>query len=313
MTGIRLGPGREFDLIRAIASRLGTVAPALGDDAAVIPIGGTNLVATIDCSLEDVHFRTDWMSHREIGWRAAAAAISDLAAEGASLTGVLVSLGLPGGDEEMTAGVEIMAGIGDVVQEMKGTVLGGDIVRSDRIIIDVCALGTADHPVSRAGARPGDGIWVTGELGGPGAALAAWSSGIEPAASARKRFVHPVPRIAAGGWLARNGAHAMIDISDGLAADLGHIAAASGVAVALDANAVPLLCGKALAALASGEEYELAVALPPEFGVREGAGLFREHDLVLTRVGECRAGSGVHVTLDGRPVEAPAGFDHFST
>jgi thiamine-monophosphate kinase len=311
VTGIPLGPGREFDLIRAIASRLGTVAPALGDDAAVIPIGGTNLVATIDCSVEGVHFRTDWMSHREIGWRAAAAAISDLAADGAGLTGVLVSLGLPGGGEESNAGVEIMAGIGDVVQEMEGTVLGGDIVRSDRVIIDVCALGTADHPVSRAGARPGDRIWITGELGGPAAALAAWSSGGQPAGRERKRFVHPVPRIAAGLWLAQNGARAMIDISDGLVADLGHIAAASGVAVALDADAVPLLCGTSLAALSSGEEYELAVALPPAFGDGDAAGLFRDHDLRLTRVGECRDGSGVHVTLDGRPLETPSGFDHF--
>lgn len=313
MTGIPLGPGREFDLIRAIASRLGTVAPALGDDAAVVPIGGTNLVATIDCSVEGVHFRTDWMTHREIGWRAAAAAISDLAAEGAGLTGVLVSLGLPGGDAESSAGVDIMAGIGDVVGEMAGTILGGDIVRSERVVIDVCALGTADRPVSRAGARPGDGIWVTGEFGGPGAALAAWSRGGTPGARERQRFVRPVPRISAGTWLARNGARAMIDISDGLVADLGHLAAASGVAVAVDADAVPLLCGDAVAALSSGEEYELAVALPPGFGAREAAGLFRDHDVTLTRVGECRAGTGVHVTLAGRPIESPAGFDHFTS
>jgi thiamine-monophosphate kinase len=313
VTRIPLGPGREFDLIRAIASRLGTVAPALGDDAAVIPIGGTNLVATIDCSIEGVHFRTDWMSDREIGWRAAAAAISDLAAEGAGLTGVLVSLGLPGGDGESAAGVEIMAGIGDVVEEMKGTILGGDIVKSDRVIIDVCALGTTDHPVSRAGARPGDGIWITGELGGPGAALAAWSNGGQPGGRERMRFVHPVPRIAAGAWLARNGAQAMIDISDGLVADLGHIAAASGVAVVLDADALPLLCGKALDALSSGEEYELAVALPPGFGAREADGLFRDHSVMLTRVGECLAGSGVQVTRGGRPIDAPAGFDHFTS
>ncbi|HWZ27944.1 MAG TPA: AIR synthase-related protein, partial [Gemmatimonadales bacterium] len=166
-------------------------------------------------------------------------------------------------------------------------------------------------PVSRAGARPGDRIWITGELGGPAAALAAWSSGGQPAGRERKRFVHPVPRIAAGLWLAQNGARAMIDISDGLVADLGHIAAASGVAVALDADAVPLLCGTSLAALSSGEEYELAVALPPAFGDGDAAGLFRDHDLRLTRVGECRDGSGVHVTLDGRPLETPSGFDHF--
>lgn len=313
MTTLPLGPGAEFDRIRAIAGRLGAAAGGLGDDAAVVPVEHTNLVVSIDASLEGVHFRTDWLSFQEIGGRAAAAALSDLAAEGASVIGVLVSVGAPGaggaGSDPVT---EIMVGVGHVVSSVGGKVLGGDLVKSDRYLVDVCALGEASRPVTRAGARPGDQVWVTGTFGGPWAALEALGRGITPVLAHRARLAHPVPRIAAGQWLAARGATAMIDVSDGLAADLGHLAAASGVAVALDGDRVPRVEGvRALDALASGEEYELAVTLPADFGPKDVSRFEAEVRGTLSCIGEVRAGAGVAVTVGGTVVPAPSGFDHF--
>ena len=320
MSAFKLGPGGEFDRIRAIIARLGAAAAELGDDAAAVPVGGATLAASIDCSVEGVHFRTDWLTFQEIGGRAAAAALSDLAAEGASVIGCLVSVGSPDGAGREPGAVgsspvtDIMAGVGHMVASVGGKVLGGDLVRSDKYIVDVCVLGEAKRPVTRGGARVGDGIWVTGVFGGPRAALEALLRGEKPVLAHRARFAHPQPRLAAGQWLAEHGARALIDVSDGLAADLGHIAAASGVAIAVEAERVPLVEGVTpLEALASGEEYELAAALPPEFGAKDAARFEADVRGKLTRVGDVRAGAGVAVTLAGRPVPTPPGFDHFAT
>src|SRR2546423_735499 len=168
--------------------------------------------------------------------------------------------------------VQIMAGVGAAARSVGASVLGGDLVRSPRYLVDVCVLGVAERPVRRSGARPGDGLWVTGRLGGAGLALAALRAGrgrrggrLAPAL--RRRFARPTPRIAAGRWLARRGARAMIDISDGLAGDAGHLAAASGVGVAIELERVPCWPGVTpFAAVRSGEEYELLVAMPRRFG-----------------------------------------------
>ena len=321
MTGgsLRLGPGGEFDRLRAIFAALGTAGRDLGDDCALLPVGGRTLAISIDLSLEGVHFRTDWLAFREIGWRAAAAALSDLAAEGATPLGVLVSLGVPGNRERRTGNaspaVQIMSGVGAAAQSVGARVLGGDLVRSARYLIDVCVLGIAARPVRRSGARPGDGLWVTGRLGGAGLALAALrvGRGGRLAPAVRRRFARPVPRIAAGRWLARRGARAMIDISDGLAGDAGHLAAASGVAVAVELERVPCWPRVTpLAAVRSGEEYELLVAMPRRFGTAGARAFGRATGLPLTRIGACTAGRGVRMTRDGRLVTPPPGFDHFS-
>jgi thiamine-monophosphate kinase len=303
-----LGPGVEFDRLRAIFARLGDAASGLGDDAAVLRVGKTSLAVSIDLCLEGVHFRSEWLSFREIGWRATAAALSDLAAEGAKPVGVLVALGLP--DGRGIDAPEIMAGVGAAAASVGAKVLGGDLVKSERYLVDVCVLGTVTRPVRRRGARPGDGVWVTGTLGGAGLALARFRAGDPPAGALRARFAHPEPRIAAGRWLARRGARAMIDISDGLAADAGHLAAASGVAIELELERLPCWPGvHPRDAAASGEEYELLVALPRAFRGRlpRGAGV------ALTRIGRCVAGAGVRVTERGRVVPPPAGFDHFAS
>lgn len=320
MTGrsLRLGPGGEFDRLRAIFAALGAAGRDLGDDCALLSVGGRTLAISIDLSLEGVHFRTDWLAFKEIGWRATAAALSDLAAEGAQPLGVLVSLGIPGNVQRATSNaspaVQIMAGVGAAARSVGARVLGGDLARSARYLVDVCVLGLAARPVRRSGARPGDGLWVTGRLGGAGLALAAFRAGrggrLAPAL--RRRFARPVPRIAAGRWLARRGARAMIDISDGLTGDAGHLAAASGVGIAIALQRVP--CWPAVtprAAARSGEEYELLVAMPRSFGAVGARAFRRATGLSLTRIGACTAGRGLRITDDGRLITPPPGFDHF--
>jgi len=313
---LALGAGGEFDRLRAIFRALGRGARDLGDDCALLRLGRTTLALSIDASLEGVHFRTEWLSFREIGWRGGAAALSDLAAEGARPLGVLVSLGVPASGKRETgnldAAAEIMRGVAAVTKSVGARVLGGDLTRSSRYLVDVCAIGTVDRPVRRSGARPGDGLWVTGRLGGAGLGLARLRAGRRVAAAVRRRFARPQPRIAAGRWLARRGARAMIDLSDGLAGDAGHLAAASRVRVALELERIPCWPGVApRAAARSGEEYELLVALPRRFGAREARAFRAVTGLALTRIGACSAGRGVRMTDRGRGMPAPPGFDHF--
>jgi thiamine-monophosphate kinase len=242
--------------------------------------------------------------------------LSDLAADGATPLGVLVSLGVPGNRQRRpgnaSPAVQIMSGVGSAARSVGAKVLGGDLVRSPRYLVDVCVLGLVARPVRRSGARPGDGLWVTGRLGGAGLALAALRAGRRLAPTVRRRFARPVPRIAAGRWLARRGARAMIDISDGLAGDAGHLAAASGVGIAIELERVPCWPGVTpRAAAASGEEYELLVALPRSFGTAGARAFRRATGLPLTRIGACTAGRGLRITHDGRPITPPRGFDHF--
>jgi thiamine-monophosphate kinase len=313
---LSLGPGGEFDRLRAIFARLGADAAGLGDDCALLPLGKTTLAVSIDCSLEGVHFRTDWLTFEEIGWRAAAAALSDLAAEGAEPLGVLVSLGMPGTEKRATGivdpAVEIMAGVGAAVQSVGARVLGGDLVRSEQYVVDVCVLGTADRPVRRAGAQVGDGLWVTGRLGGAALALAAFGAGPRPGGALGARYAHPEPRVAAGRWLASHGATAMLDVSDGLAADAGHLAAASGVGLEIVLERLPCWEGATpLAAAGSGEEFELLATLPAEFGAPRAAAFRHDTGLELTKIGTAFRGAGVRLLDGNTPVALPAGYDHF--
>jgi thiamine-monophosphate kinase len=185
--------------------------------------------------------------------------------------------------------------------------------------VAVTVVGRTRAPVTRGGAEPGDRLWVSGTLGGARAALEAWRRGEQPQPGARSRFAHPEPRIAAGRWLARHGARAMIDLSDGLAGDAGHLAAASGVALEIDLATVPV----ALEATAEaerggmpaeqfaaegGEDFELLVALPPRFHAADA--FTRDCGLALTPIGTVRPGSGVRFLLGGREIGLK-GFNHF--
>ena len=312
---LHLGAGPEFDRLRAIFARLAQVGHALGDDCALIRVQRATLALSIDLSLEGVHFRREWLSLQDIGYRAAAAALSDLAADAARPVGVLVSVAVPG--DARAGGVdesaEIMTGVGVAAGGVGAKVFGGDLARAPKILVDVCAIGSAPRPVRRSGAQPGDGLWMTGELGGMALALQELLSGRRPLPPLEQRFARPVPRIAAAQWLASQGARAMIDLSDGLSSDAAHLAAASGVSLEIVLEQVPCWSGaEPLLAVASGEEYELLAAMPPSFGQRHARRFEASHAVRLTRIGTCSEGSGVRFTHQGIPVTPPAGYDHFA-
>jgi thiamine-monophosphate kinase len=295
----------------------------------LLELGSTTLALSIDSSLENVHFRTDWLDFREIGGRAAGAALSDLAADGATPLGALVSLGVPAHDKKGSdPAAEIMAGIATMVSNFDARVLGGDLTRSERYVVDVCVVGVADRPVRRRGAREGDGLWVTGYLGGAGLALERLRAGKRMSSVLRNRYACPEPRIEAGRWLAANGATAMIDISDGLAADAQHLAAASAMSLEINLKQIP--CWEdvdALGAIASGEEFELLCTLPPTFGETSVSAFRSQTGLQLSRIGTClRSAGGRRAGLRGaggrradvrlldhsKRVPLPAGYDHFA-
>jgi thiamine-monophosphate kinase len=305
-----LGPGHEFDLVRRLARVWGDRASGLGDDAAVLDVPpGSRLVVSTDSSLEGVHFRRDWLTFEEIGYRAAAAALSDLAAMASEPLGLLVALSLP---ESVLPDAEALAeGIGRAVAGAGCSVIGGDTARDDRIGLTITVLGHSPRPVTRAGALPGDHVFVTGRLGGPGAALERLARGQEPEPGHRERFAAPVPRIREARWVAARGVTAMIDVSDGLASDAGHLAAAGAVVLRLDLDQLPTVAGvDVLHAARSGEEYELLLTAPAEL---DTAGFTRAFALPLTRIGEVTAGApAVICTRRGVRVDPGPGHDHFS-
>ena len=317
----RLGAGAEFDRIRAIATTLGDRAAGLGDDCALLDLGNEQLAISTDISIEGTHFRREWLSLEEIGWRAVSGALSDLAAVGAKPIGLLASLALPA-DSPPSMFTALMKGVGHAVAAVEGKVLGGDLSRSPLVTIDIIVIGRTSLPILRSGALAGDGLWVTGGLGAARAALFDLLSGRTPVAATRMAFAHPTPRIAAGRWLARNGAHAMIDLSDGLAGDANHLAAASNMAIRIELERVPLGAGVTEAANASGEspglfaarggeDYELLVALPHTFSSGQATAFEAEMGYPITRIGTVETGDGVEFTLGGAPVQL-RGFDHFA-
>lgn len=309
---IALGPGREFDVIRDLVRRWGSAAHGIGDDAAVLDVPpGARLVASTDATVENVHFRRGWLSATEIGYRAATAALSDLAAMAASPLAMLVAMSLPRGWYAVIG--EIGDGIGEAARAFGAPITGGNLTGGSQLAITVTVLGSASHVLHRNGAQPGDSLYVTGALGGPGAALDAWERGGSPSAEHRARFARPTARIREAAWLAAHGARAAIDVSDGLFADARHLATASGVTACIELEAVPRVAGVTTGdALRSGEEYELLVAAPR---LDEHA-FARDFELPLTRVGSVEpavhAVPGARVRSRGVFVDLPAGHDHFS-
>jgi thiamine-monophosphate kinase len=269
---VRLGDVGELGLLAELESR--GLASQMEHDAAVVD----GLVATQDALVEGVHFRLDWISWRELGFRAAAVNLSDLAACGAEPRGLLVSLGAPA-DTDVGDVLELYQGIA----EAGVPVVGGDTTRADMLLLSVTALGRSERVPGRAGARAGDVLVVTGPLGGSGAAFR------------EQRFARPTLRLAEGRELART-ATAMLDLSDGLAIDAGHIARRSGVHCEIDLEQVPLAEGATIDDVGFGEDYELLAAVPD-------AGRF-------CVIGRCAEGEGVEIRLRGEPVDLP-GWEHF--
>jgi len=306
-----LGAGEEFDAIRALLRVWGANARGIGDDAAVLRVpDGESLVASTDATFEGVHFQRGWLTPREIGSRAATAALSDLAAMAATPLGLLLALGVPSDwRSELNALAE---GLGEIAAAVNCPIIGGNVTRAAELSLTVTVLGASARPLTRAGGRPGDVLYLTGMLGGPGAALDAFLRGAIPRDVDRARFAAPRPRIAEAHWLAERDATAAIDISDGLVADAGHLAAASCVRITLDLASLPRLDGiSPESAAASGEEYELLVAFPAH--ARLDVDAFHERfGIPLTIVGQMTEGDGVSLgPLDGR-VDLPHGHDHLT-
>jgi thiamine-monophosphate kinase len=324
----------EFELLARIRERLPAGGPRLrvgsGDDAAVTVPGGAT-ATSVDALVEGVHFRREHASLRQIGRKALATALSDLAAMGAEPGEAYAVLGVPPGLGE-EACLELIDGMLELAAETGAELAGGDVTRAPALVLTTTVVGHAPAPellVTRSGAQPGDALAVTGELGGAAAGLLLLESGGRAAAaglgSARERLLarqlEPTPRLAAGRALAAAGATAMIDLSDGLGGDARRLAEASGAELRIDAAALPLAAGLAAAggdplqlAVSGGEDYELLAALPPGRLEQAAAALAGAEPggVALTRIGEVVAGEGVEIRLPGGALLEAAGFDQLA-
>jgi thiamine-monophosphate kinase len=271
---MRLADAGELGLLRELEAR--GLAQGIENDAASLEGG---VVVTQDALVEGVHFRLDWISWRDLGFRAAAVNLSDLAASGAAPEGLVVTLAAPG-DTRIADVVELYEGIA----EAGVPVVGGDTTSAASVVLSVTAIGRAERVPGRAGARVGDAVVVTGPLGAAGAAFR------------RGAYVRPPLRLDEGRELART-AHALMDISDGLALDAARMADRSGVRIEIDLELVPLAREAERGDLGFGEDYELlaAVDVPTRF----------------TEIGRCVEGSGVATLNRGEPVEL-GGWEHFA-
>jgi thiamine-monophosphate kinase len=279
----RLGGIGEFGLIARLTGGLAGgpgVELGVGDDAAVLAVTpGHRLVVTTDVLVEGLDFRADLSGPRDWGWKTVAVNCSDLAAMGAEPRWLVLALTVPEATPVATLEA-IYAGVDEACRAFGMALVGGDVSAGPALSLAATALGEAERPVPRSGARPGDRLAVTGPLGAAAAGLALLQSGDPAAADLLGRFPglaaahrRPEPAVAMGLRLARAGASAMIDVSDGLAGDALHLAEASGVGVEVHDAAVPLAPGVAEAAallgrdpldlaLGGGEDFVLAAALP---------------------------------------------------
>ena len=269
---MRLDELGEFGLLGELERR--GLVTGIADDAA--QVGG--LVVTQDALVEGVHFRAELLSRRDLGYRAAAVNLSDLAACGAEPLALILSLGLPP-DVPIEEVLELYEGL----NEPGVPVRGGDTTRSEQLFLSVTALGRSDRVPGRSGARPGDVVVVTGPLGGAGAAFR------------EGRLVRPPLRLDEGRRLAAVGT-AMLDLSDGIAPDAGHIAQRSGCRLVIELERVPLAPGATVEDLGFGEDYELLATTADGLG--------------FAVVGRVEEGEGVSLTLDGSPLDLH-GWDHF--
>ena len=284
----------------------------IGDDAAVLPTPDGRVVASTDLLVEDRHFRRDWSSAREIGGKAAAQNMADIAAMGAVPTALLIGLAAPG-DLPVSWAQDMAAGMAEESARAGATVAGGDLSSAPLIMLAVTALGdlAGRAPVTRSGARPGDLVAISGVLGHSAAGLALLRAGLTEPAGLVAAHRWPRPDYAAGPEAARLGATSMIDVSDGLAQDLGHLAEQSGVRIDVASAQLPVSNTVRAAAdalgkhdpldwiLAGGEDHGLVATFPP------GTALTGRWAVV----GHVRDGHGVWV--DSRLSERLSGWNHF--
>jgi thiamine-monophosphate kinase len=322
----------EFELLARVRERLPPAGPRVlvgsGDDAAVTVPGGAT-ATSIDALVEGVHFRRDRATLTQIGRKALSTALSDLAAMGAEAGEAYVAIGIPP-DLDEEGCLELVDGIAAVAAATGTTLAGGDVTRAPVLTLAVTVVGhatSADRLVGRGGAKPGDVLVLTGEIGGAAAGLLldkhpelASAVPKQTAERLRLRQLDPTPRLGAGRALAAAGARAMIDLSDGLGGDAGHLAEMSGTALRIDADALPLANGLAEVAVAAGrdplelaasggEDYELLAALAPERLGEAATRIGEAAETTLTQVGEILEGAGVEIRLPGGAILRPTGFD----
>jgi thiamine-monophosphate kinase len=317
----------EFGLVERIAAalagqRTGGVEVGIGDDAAVIRLGSEGrAVVSTDMLVEGRHFRRDWSTGADVGARAAAQNLIDIAVMGARGSTLVVALGLPA-DLPVEWVTDLYAGMREEAEGQGATIVGGDLVRSDRVVISVTALGTLTgaEAVRRSGAQPGDVVAVAGRLGWAAAGLSILSRGFRTPRVLVDAHRRPQPPYAAAAAAAAAGATAMIDVSDGLVADLRHVALASGVAVEVDPArlVVDEPVGSAAAAfnadplvwvLTGGEDHAVAATFPAAIPVPEGFTAIGE----VREVDEVEVLDGPGITVGGRVPRVTGGHDHFAS
>jgi thiamine-monophosphate kinase len=321
----------EFELLTKLRERLpppgSRVRVGSGDDAAVTVPGGAT-ATTVDAVVDGVHFRREQATLAQIGRKALATALSDLAAMGAEAGEAYVVLGAPPDLSEQDC-LELIDGIVALAVETGTTLAGGDVTRAPALTLAVTVVGhaaTAEMLIGRGGARPGDTLVLTGELGGAAAGLLllddpqlAGGLAATTTERLRRRQLEPVPRLAEGRALASAGARAMIDLSDGLGGDAIHLSILSGAGLRIDAASLPVAEGVAEVAAAAGrdplelavsggEDYELLAALAPE-NLGLAATAVAESGGTLTPVGAVIAGEGVELRLPGGALMKTGGFD----
>ncbi len=305
---------RELELIAALETVFATgsarLVRGIGDDAAVARADGY-AVTSVDMMVEGVHFRREQLTMAEIGHRALAAALSDLAAMGARPGEAFLALGTPPG-LDLASALELARGASELASRTGTAMAGGDVTRSEQLIVSVTVNGWAEDPgslVGRDGAQPGDLVYVTGTLGdaGAGLALIEGRATLDGAArgALRERYARPQPRLEEGRLLAAIGARAMIDLSDGLATDAEHLARRSGVRLDLSLEALPTSpaaeqvaaqvgLGAGALAASAGDDYELCACIPPSAQA-------------LAEAESRRWDSGTGLTWVGTVLEGPPG------
>ena len=304
----------EFRLIERFTRHFATTPAVVlgpGDDAAVVTAPDGRVVACTDMLVEGNHFRRDWCSAADVGHKAAAANLADIASMGARPTALLAAVAAPQDlPAEWLEG--LASGLAAEAAAVGAAVVGGDTTRGELLTVTVTALGDLEgrEPVTRSGAKPGDVLALAGRIGWAAGGLNVLSRGFRSPGALVGAYRRPQPPYAAGRDAALMGVRAMIDVSDGLLADIGHIADDSGVAIDVDTTALPVPepmrnAAEALGAdarnwlLSGGEDHALAAAFPPDVLLPEG----------WRRIGTVSEGAGV--TVDGHRWTGPTGWDHF--
>ncbi len=320
----------ERALISRLLARLPRPSPSLligpGDDAAVVRPGRAALqVLTTDALVEHVHFSRAWASPESIGHKALAVNLSDLAAMGALPRWALLSLVLPP-DTPLSFVDGLVDGLAALGSQHGVTVAGGNVTRSPGpVVIDVTAGGEVAQRkfITRAGAHPGDELWLSGSIGGAHAALAMLSADEAPGPALAERLHRPTPRVRLGATIAAHrAARGLIDLSDGLGAAVTQVAEASGCGARIDADAIPVMAearewwnakgvDPVQVSLAGGEDYELLLAVPARWGGRLRHLRRQVTDPPLTRIGTLTRDRALVLSRPGIETPLPGGFEHF--